>query len=117
MFERIVLAAGTTWRVEAEKETWIFCLAGRACCGAVELCPGEAVYAMADRVDVRVGSEGITALVAYSASRPVPNLLQRLASQKPADPSRQTMLQGDGNRQLFNFQKDDALRVGLDPNQ
>ncbi len=73
-FEKIDLAPNSAWRLEANQETWLLVIGGSARAGAFELATGEAIFAQADRVDIRVGADGLAGLVAYPG-RWVPELM------------------------------------------
>jgi mannose-6-phosphate isomerase len=77
-FERIDLAPNTSWRLDADRETWLLVLGGSAIAGSFDIATGDALFAQLDRVDIRTGAAGMTGLVAYPGGRPIPNLLQRL---------------------------------------
>ena len=73
-FERIDLAPGSEWRMDAERETWLLVAGGDARAGTFDLTTGDAVFAQSDRVDIRAGASGLTGLVAYTGG-PVLELL------------------------------------------
>ena len=82
-FERIELAPGSAFRLEAERETWLLVVSGSARAGKLDVAIGDAVFAQSDSVDIQAGPEGMASLVAYTGvGGPVPHLLQR-----PAQPS------------------------------
>lgn len=83
VFERIVLAADTAWRLDAEKETWLLVLDGGGSAGSIDLSRGDVVFAQSDTVDLQAGPEGVTALAAYATSRPLPQLLRSSRSVRP----------------------------------
>ncbi len=78
VFERIELAPNSSWCLDADRETWLLILGGSAVAGSLDVVTGDAVFAQADRVDIRAGVGGTVGLVAYTGGRPNPNLLQRL---------------------------------------
>ncbi|MGB7097942.1 MAG: class I mannose-6-phosphate isomerase [Xanthobacteraceae bacterium] len=78
VFERIDLAPNSSWRLDADRETWLLVLSGNAIAGSLDVVTGDAVFAQSDRVDIRTGAIGLMGLVAYTGDRPIPNLLQRL---------------------------------------
>ena len=63
---RLDLAAGTSWHVDAEHETWIFVLHGDALAGSRRLSQGQAAFAQQQAVDIQAGSQGLSLLVATS---------------------------------------------------
>ena len=82
-FERIELAPGSAFRLEAERETWLLVVSGSARAGKLDVATGDAVFAQSDSVDIQAGPDGMVGLVAYTGvGGPVPHLLQR-----PAQPS------------------------------
>ena len=117
VFERILLAPGTTWRMEVEQETWLLLLAGSADCRSFGLSRGDAMYAASDRVDIQVGNDGLTALVAYHAARSVPHLLQRLANRASASVRQQNMLSSLGTRKVDLGANGDTVRNLVERNQ
>ena len=84
-FERICLAAGSTWCLDAERETWLLVLEGSANVGSFDLTKGGAVLAQSQRVDIRAGNAGMECLVAYPGlDGPAPQLLRPIAQQNLA---------------------------------
>lgn len=81
VLERVELPAGSSWALLAEPETWMLVLDGHAAIGLAAASIGEAIFVAGGRTSIEVGSGGLTALVAYPASRPVASLLQRLGEQ------------------------------------
>lgn len=73
-FERIDLAPGSAWCMEAKQETWLLAIGGSACAGSFDLLTGDAIFAQFDRVDIRAGEGGLAGLVAYTGVL-VPELL------------------------------------------
>jgi mannose-6-phosphate isomerase len=93
VLERIDLAPNSSWRLEAQRETWLLVLSGDAVAGSFDLAASDAVFAQLDRVDIRVGAAGMKGLVAYTGIGPVPQLLQRLAKPGSLDETRRPMVQ------------------------
>lgn len=87
--ERIDLPANARWELLAERETWALVIAGDANVGSVHAGVGDAFFADADRVAIKVGTNGLTALLAYADSAPEPGLLRDLDVQKADLPARQ----------------------------
>jgi mannose-6-phosphate isomerase len=86
ILERIVLAPGSKWCLDAARETWLVVLDGITNAGSYDLVRGDAVYARDERVDLDVGRVGLECLVAYTgAGGPLPLLLQRIAQQGARD--------------------------------
>jgi mannose-6-phosphate isomerase len=78
VFEKVDLAAGSSWALLAEPETWILVLDGHAAIGLTAASVGEAIFVSGGRTSIEVGANGLTALVAYPAAAPVASLLQTL---------------------------------------
>ncbi len=83
VLERIDLSPNSAWQLHAERETWLFVLAGRGQVGTRGAARGEAFFLDADTATVEVGSEGLKALLAYPGSQPDPDLLLRLGRRTP----------------------------------
>ena len=92
VLERINLAPNSTWSLEAKRETWLLVLSGNAVAGSFEVGIADAVFAQSDRVDIRVGSTGMTGLVAYTGIGPVPRLLRRHTQPGTMDAARSPMV-------------------------
>jgi len=80
VLERLELSAGSSWAMLAEPETWILALDGHAAIGLAAISIGEAIFVGGGRTSIEVGSNGLHALIAYPASRPVDSLLQELGA-------------------------------------
>lgn len=77
VFERIRLAPGTAWWLEAARETWLLVLNGGAHIGSFDVATGDAIFAQSDRVNINAGPDGLITLLAYSgAGGPIPHALQ-----------------------------------------
>jgi mannose-6-phosphate isomerase len=74
-FERVDLTPNSTWRLEAEHETWLLVVSGSARAGFFDVTTGDAVFAQSDHIDIHAGGNGLACLVAYTG-RMVPQLLQ-----------------------------------------
>jgi mannose-6-phosphate isomerase len=92
VFERIDLAPESAWRLDTEYETWILILDGSVRAGPFDIAIGDAVFAQSDRVDIRVGTVGVVALVAYKATSPLADLLQPVIPVATIDASRDQAL-------------------------
>jgi mannose-6-phosphate isomerase len=88
VFERIDLAANSSWYLEAERETWLLVLSGSAVAGSYEVALGDALFAQLDRVEINADAGGMVGLVAYTGSSPISHLLQRLTRPGPIDAER-----------------------------
>jgi len=86
VLERLELAAGSSWALLAEAETWILVLDGHAAIGLAVASIGQAIFVGGGRSSIEVGINGLTALVAYPATAPVDSLLQGLCGQSTSPP-------------------------------
>ncbi|MGE9009370.1 class I mannose-6-phosphate isomerase [Leptospira interrogans] len=89
VLERVELPEGSSWALLAEPETWILVLGGHAAIGLAAASIGEAIFVAGGRTSIEVGGDGLSALIAYPASRPIDSLLQRLGETagKAANPT------------------------------
>jgi len=78
VFERFDLPKGTSWALLVEAETWLLALDGHAAIGLAAVSAGQAIFVSGGRTSIEVGTNGLTALVAYPAAAPVASLLQAL---------------------------------------
>ena len=76
-FERIDLAPNSTWRLEAEHETWLLVVSGSARAASLDVATGDAIFAQADQVTIHAGRNGLIGLVAYTGPL-VRQLLKRV---------------------------------------
>jgi len=83
VLERVDLAGGSNWALLAEPETWMLALDGHATIGPAALSVGEAIFATDSRAGIEVGTNGLTALIAYVANAPIDSLLRRLDAPSP----------------------------------
>ena len=79
--ERVEFPEGSSWALLAEPETWILVLGGHAAIGLSTGSIGQAIFVGGGRTSIEVGASGLSALIAYPASRPVDSLLQLLGEQ------------------------------------
>lgn len=78
VFERFDLAANTSWRLDAERETWLLVLGGSAVAGSINVATGDANFAQSDCIKLCTGTTGVVALAAYSGvCGPLSRMLQR----------------------------------------
>ncbi|TYL74570.1 class I mannose-6-phosphate isomerase [Bradyrhizobium cytisi] len=89
VLERLELLKGSSWALLAEPETWILTLDGHAAIGLTAAAIGHAIFIGGGCTSIEVGNNGLSALIAYPASRPIDSLLQSLSKQpgKPANPA------------------------------
>ena len=78
VLERVDLREASSWALLAEPETWILVLDGHAAIGLAMVSIGQAMFVGGGRSSIEVGTNGLTALIAYPAARPIDSLLQRL---------------------------------------
>jgi mannose-6-phosphate isomerase len=76
-FERVDLTPNSTWRLEAEHETWLLVISGSARAASLNVATGDAIFAQADQVTIHAGSNGLIGLVAYTGPL-VRQLLKRV---------------------------------------
>jgi mannose-6-phosphate isomerase len=77
ILERIELPPKSSWELDAEIETWVLVLDGHARIGPMNAFAGEAVFLEAECAGVRVGHDGLKALLAYPRPAPIAGLLRR----------------------------------------
>jgi mannose-6-phosphate isomerase len=89
VLERVELQGAASWALLAEPETWILVLDGHAAIGVAAVSIGQAVFVGGGRSSIEVGINGLSALIAYPAARPIASLLQRLCepSAQPVQPA------------------------------
>jgi mannose-6-phosphate isomerase len=80
VFERIALAAGTTWSLDAQRETWLLVIAGDGTAGPVSVSAGDAIFAQSDCISLSTGATGMVCLAAYTAGGQLPQLQQHLGN-------------------------------------
>ena len=85
VLERLELPESSSWALLAASETWILVLGGHAAIGLTAASIGQAVFVGGGRSSIEVGADGLSALIAYPASRPIDSLLQALGEQ-PGSP-------------------------------
>ncbi len=79
VFERLELEPDSSWRLDASRETWVFILNGGARVGDFDVVRGEALFAQAERAELRAGETGVVCLVGYTGDGgPLPQLLRRI---------------------------------------
>ena len=78
VLERVDLQEASSWALVVEPETWILVFDGHAAIGLTTVSIGQAIFVGGDRSSIEVGADGLTALIAYPAARPIVSLLQRL---------------------------------------
>ncbi|MGY8637060.1 class I mannose-6-phosphate isomerase [Bradyrhizobium sp. 14AA] len=75
VIERIDLPASSNWALDADRETWILAIEGRARIGSRDVSVGDAIFIERDRTVIEVGGEGLRGLMAYPGPDPVVALL------------------------------------------
>jgi mannose-6-phosphate isomerase len=78
--EHIDLGPGSAWILDAPKETWVLAIEGHAQVGLTTLSLGDAVFLEADHAEIKVGADGLKALLAY----PGPNINPDALSERSA---------------------------------
>ena len=76
VIERIDLPANSNWALNADRETWILAIEGRALIGVTSISVGDAVFIEDDRTGIEVGAGGMSGLMAYPGPDPVTTLLE-----------------------------------------
>ena len=76
VIERVNLAAGSSWSIDAEGETWLLVLDGDAGIGSLNAVTGQAVFLDAAQAMMTIGTSGLVGLLAYRATGPVRGLLR-----------------------------------------
>ena len=89
VIERLELPPGSDWELVAATETWLFVLKGGAWVGILDARVNEAIVLEADSARVRVRTDGLSALLAYVGSDPIPTLLRSLEGQGAGLPNAQ----------------------------
>ena len=83
VLERVDLPAHSIWALDANRETWILLIEGRARIGPSDTTVGDAIFIEADRAGIEVGPDGMSGLIAYPGPDPVISLLQDTGEQMP----------------------------------
>ena len=76
VIERIDLPANSNWALNADQETWILVIEGRARIGSTNTVAGDAIFVEGDRAGIEVGPDGMSGLIAYPGPDPIVSLLQ-----------------------------------------
>jgi mannose-6-phosphate isomerase len=87
VLERLELAAGSTWELNARHETWLVVIAGNARLGPSQAGIGEGCFIEAETMRIEAGHDGLTALVAYEAAEPRHDFLRAFDEGDAAAPS------------------------------
>jgi mannose-6-phosphate isomerase len=77
VLERIELPAKSNWELDAQIETWALVLDGHARIGPMNAFAGEAIFLESECASIRVGRDGLKALLAYPRPAPIAGLLRR----------------------------------------
>ena len=70
VFERLTLTPNSSWRLAAERETWLLVLSGGARIGSFVVGIGDGIFAQSDRVEILAGADGVVCLAAYTGGKP-----------------------------------------------
>jgi mannose-6-phosphate isomerase len=76
VIELIDLPANSNWALNADRETWILAIEGRAQIGSMNISVGDTVFIEGDRSCIEAGATGMRGLMAYPGPDPVVALLQ-----------------------------------------
>jgi mannose-6-phosphate isomerase len=76
VLEHVHLAAGSNWTLDADRETWILVIEGRARIGLTDANVGDAIFVEADRAGIEAGPDGVGCLIAYPGPDHAGSLLQ-----------------------------------------
>lgn len=83
--ERLDLPAGSTWELEAPRETWLAAIVGNAAIGTLEVGIGQGCFIKGETARIAAGRDGFACLLAYDAPTPDRDLLHRVdADDAPA---------------------------------
>ena len=77
-FEKIDLPSDSAWRLRVEQETWFLVINGSARAGSFDVTIGDAVFMQSDRIDIHVGANGLTGLLAYAGGGHAPHLFESI---------------------------------------
>jgi mannose-6-phosphate isomerase len=83
-FERIELAPGSAFQLQAEREAWLLVVKGSARAGPFNVATGDAVFAQSDSLDLAAGANGMIALVASTGIDGRNSILLQRAAQRSA---------------------------------
>ncbi|MFH1604847.1 MAG: class I mannose-6-phosphate isomerase [Pseudomonadota bacterium] len=75
VLERVDLAPGVAWSLDAPHETWMLMLKGNARVGGLDVAVGGAIFLQGECAPIKAGLRGAKALIAYAADAPQPDLL------------------------------------------
>ena len=98
VFEKLNLPPNSSWSLEAERETWLLVLSGRAVAGSFDVGTGDAIFAQSDSVDIQAGTSGMVCLAAYPGGGPLPHLIA--TSTKPRS---SVSILSSGSRGLYDL--------------
>jgi mannose-6-phosphate isomerase len=76
VLERFDLPANSSWALNADRETWILVIDGRARIGPNNVAVGDVAFVEADRAGIKIGPDGMSALIAYPGPDTAVSLLQ-----------------------------------------
>jgi mannose-6-phosphate isomerase len=77
-FEKIDFPSDSAWSLRVEQETWLLVINGSARARSFDVTIGDAVFMQSDRVDIHVGANGLTGLLAYAGGGQAPDLLESI---------------------------------------
>jgi mannose-6-phosphate isomerase len=83
VLERVDLAPGVAWSLDAQRETWVLMLEGNARVGGLDVAVGGAIFLQGEYAPITAGRRGAKALLAYVADVPQPELLTAVEASDP----------------------------------
>src|SRR6185295_108744 len=86
--ERIDLAPNSTWYLETKRETWLLVLSGGGLADSFDVAAADTIFAESDRVELRVGNNGMVPLVPHTGVGPVQYLLRHFKQVDTGRPSK-----------------------------
>ncbi|HEU5068390.1 MAG TPA: class I mannose-6-phosphate isomerase [Sphingomicrobium sp.] len=76
VLEQVDLAAGSSWEIDADSETWFLLLTGDAHFDLLKVTVGQAMFINHQHASIHVGMTDVKALIGYAAGGPILNLLK-----------------------------------------
>ncbi|WP_248879812.1 hypothetical protein [Bradyrhizobium japonicum] len=95
VLERVDFQANSQWALDANRETWMLVIEGKARIGHTDATVGDAIFIEADSAGIAIGLDGMSGLVAYPGPDPMVSLLQDCTGRATKSPDAST---GTGSR-------------------
>jgi mannose-6-phosphate isomerase len=95
VLERVDFQANSQWALDADRETWMLVIEGKARIGHTDATVGDAIFIEADSAGIAIGLDGMSGLVAYPGPDPMVSLLQDCTGRATKSPDAST---GTGSR-------------------